>query len=284
MDPLRAICHGIDAYGLHDHVNAAALALRRDGRAQALSCMVGAPAWPDGAQALRRDSAGPSDVGLHLDFTQHPLTLPPTSWSSLWMQGRLDRLSPAALHVEIAAQLDRFEQHLGRRPDFIDGHQHVHQFPQVRDALVDLLLKRYPYQKPWLRSTRSTSWRLKPMMIGQLGNRALTADADLLAFPHNRRLLGVYDFSGGPERYEALLSRWLQGAQHGDLLMCHPSANLIPDDPIAQARVDEYQVLSDPRFDWQVRSNAVRLEAMSRILDDERFAGARWKPQGARSP
>jgi hypothetical protein len=71
------------------------------------------------------------------------------------------------------------------------------------------------------------------------------------------------------------LTRWLHLARHGDLLMCHPSTQRIPDDPIAQARLDEFRVLSDRRFEWHVRSNFVRLESMSRILDDERFAGAR---------
>ncbi|WP_431289110.1 ChbG/HpnK family deacetylase [Roseateles chitinivorans] len=275
MNGLRSICLCIDDFGLHEGVNEAALALRKDGRVHALSCMVGAPAWTSGAAALRRDTGGPTDLGLHLDLTQYPLTMPPDSWSSLWMRGTLDRLSPADLRDEIDAQLDLFEQNIGRRPDFIDGHQHVHQFPQVRDALVDVLLRRYPYQKPWLRSTRSASWQLKPMVISRLGNRALTAEADVLAFAHNRRLLGVYDFTGGPERYESLLSRWLHLARQGDLLMCHPSTQSVPGDAIAQARLDEFQVLSDKRFDWHVRSNFVRLEAMSRILDDERFAGAR---------
>jgi predicted glycoside hydrolase/deacetylase ChbG (UPF0249 family) len=275
MNGLRSICLCIDDFGLHEGVNEAALALRREGRVHALSCMVGAPAWTSGAAALRRDTVGPADLGLHLDLTQYPVTLAPESWSSLWARGTLDRLSLTALRGEIDRQLDLFEHNIGRRPDFIDGHQHVHQFPQVRDALVDVLLRRYPYQKPWLRSTRSASWRLKPMAISQLGSRALTAAADVLAFAHNRRLLGIYDFTGGPERYESLLTRWLQLAKQGDLLMCHPSTQRIPGDPIAQARLDEFQVLSDKRFEWHVRSNFVRLEAMSRILDDARFAGAR---------
>lgn len=275
MHGLRSICLCIDDFGLHDGVNEAALSLRRDGRVHALSCMVGAPAWTSGASALRRDTGGPTDLGLHLDLTQFPLTRPPESWSSLWIRGTLDRLSPAGLRDEIDAQLDLFERNTGRRPDFIDGHQHVHQFPQVRDALVDVLLRRYPYQKPWLRSTRAALWQLKPMVISQLGSRALTVEADVLAFPHNRRLLGVYDFTGGPARYESLLTRWLHQARQGDLLMCHPSSQPVPGDPIARARLDEFQVLSDKRFEWRLRSNLVRLEAMSRILDDERFAGAR---------
>lgn len=275
MTELRSLCICIDDFGLHAGVNEAALNLRREGRVHALSCMVGAPAWAEGATALRRDSSGPTDVGLHLDLTEFPLTMAPDRWSAVWLKGAMDRLSMAALRAEVTAQLDRFEAHLGRQPEFVDGHQHVHQFPLVRDAVVDVLLQRYPYRRPWLRSTRSASWQLKPMVISGLGSRALSGEASVLAFPQNRRLLGVYDFSGGAERYESLLTRWLHLAQQGDLLMCHPSTRLIPGDAIAQARLDEYQVLSDDRFDWHVRSNFVRLEAMSRILSDQDFSARR---------
>ncbi|WP_158218983.1 ChbG/HpnK family deacetylase [Roseateles aquatilis] len=271
----RSICLCLDDFGLHEGINEAALALRRDGRVHALSCLVTGAAWQSGATSLRRDSAGPIDVGLHLDLTQRPLTSAPDSWAALWMRGSFDRLSASALRAEIDAQFDLFERHLGRRPDFVDGHQHVHQFPQVRDALVDVLIQRYPYHRPWVRSTRAAGWRFKSLVIGRLGSRMLTTEADLLAFPHNRRLLGVYDFAGGAGRYEALLSSWFRLAEQGDLLMCHASTRAIPGDPIAQARLDEYEVLSGGRFDGHARSHAIKLESMTRILDEARFAATR---------
>ena len=204
----------------------------------------------------------------------HPLTVGPSTWSSVWLRGVFGDLPAAGLRAEIAAQLDRFEDHLGRNPDFIDGHQHVHQFLQVRDALFDVLVKRYPYRRPWLRSTRAAAWAFKPRLLERLGARALLADADLLDFPHNGRLLGVYDFRGGPVRYAALMADWLNAARHGDLLMCHPSTQAISGDEISQARLDEYELLSSARFGELVAAAAVRLDAMSRLLRDERFAAA----------
>ena len=44
----------------------------------------------------------------------------------------------AALVNEIAAQLRMFVHTFGRAPDFIDGHQHVHLFPQIRDAVLEV--------------------------------------------------------------------------------------------------------------------------------------------------
>ncbi|UXH76234.1 ChbG/HpnK family deacetylase [Roseateles amylovorans] len=277
----RAICIGIDDFGLHGDINAAAMSLMSEGRVHAVSCMVGASAWAEGARCLRRDSAGPIDVGLHLDLTAYPQTLPPSEWRRLWGQGVMGRLDIAALRGEIGAQLDAFERELGRAPDFVDGHQHVHQFPQVRHALIDLLMRRFPYRKPWVRSTRASGWGIKSLTINHLGGRAFISEADTLDLRHNRALLGVYDFTGGPQRYERLLCRWLKSAREGDLLMCHPSRGLIPGDEIAQARVDEYAVLSGSRFDWMVRSRGLHLRPMSRILDDDRWAQAMRRAAGA---
>ena len=47
--------------------------------------------------------------------------------------------SQALYLAEIAAQWQRFVTVMGRAPDFIDGHQHVHILPQVRHALIEYL-------------------------------------------------------------------------------------------------------------------------------------------------
>jgi predicted glycoside hydrolase/deacetylase ChbG (UPF0249 family) len=271
MSDERAICFCIDDFGLHAHVNDAALSLLSDGRVQAVGCMVGAPAWAEGAERLRRETAPPFDVGLHLDLTAFPLTVAPRAWPSLWRQGVLDRLDIANLRVEIAAQLDAFERQMGRTPDFIDGHQHIHQFPRIRQALIDTVLRRFPHGKPWLRSTRASGWGLKARVIHLLGSQSLIQEADRIGLRHNRTLLGVYDFNGGPKRYERLLQGWLRSARHGDLLMCHPGLGYVPGDEIAQARVNEFEVLSGKLFDWLVRSSHVRLRAMSLIVGDRRW-------------
>ena len=39
----------------------------------------------------------------------------------------------------IEEQWDLFVSVLGKQPDFIDGHQHIHQFPFIRDILLQLL-------------------------------------------------------------------------------------------------------------------------------------------------
>lgn len=262
----RGLCLCADDYGLHPKVNAAVLRLIEHDRLQATSAMVGAPGWREGVGALSRaKQAAPErlDLGLHLDLTEYPLTLPPRGLAGWWLAGAG---AEPALRREIAAQLDAFESALGQAPDYVDGHQHVHQFPRVRDALMEELSLRYPRRQPWLRSTRRGTAGFKPALIQALGQRGLARRAALLGFRQNRRLLGVYDFDGDALRYAARLRGWLHVSGDGDLLMCHPALGLVPGDGIAEARVREMEILDSPLLDAELGRLGIETAPMSRLL------------------
>ena len=84
-------------------------------------------------------------IGLHLTLSApfQPLTEGFTplvdkafpSYRMMLVRACLRQLDRKALEAEVAAQIRMFGHEFGRAPDFIDGHQHVHIFPQVRDAL-----------------------------------------------------------------------------------------------------------------------------------------------------
>jgi predicted glycoside hydrolase/deacetylase ChbG (UPF0249 family) len=238
--------------------------------------MVGAPAWRDGATALRRLATAGIDIGLHLDLTEHPLR--PGSrrgLRELVVASLLRRLDPLALRAEIGAQLDAFEQARGAAPAFVDGHQHVHQLPVVRQALLAELARRYGAPRPWLRSTRrprpdGRALPGKETVIELLGARGLAALARQHGHAQNRHLLGVHDFSGGAARYRERLAVWLAMARDGDLLMCHPSQ--LPDgtDPIGAARQAEFEVLASTDFAALLQRAGLTLAPMSAILAETR--------------
>ena len=54
----RYLCIAVDDFGLHAGVCKAALQLAEIGRTQAISCMVGAPAWHSGRHNSRDWTAG----------------------------------------------------------------------------------------------------------------------------------------------------------------------------------------------------------------------------------
>lgn len=254
-----AIC--IDDFGLHPAVDEAILALAASGRVTTTSCMVGAPAWERDAPALRAESrAGRIEAGLHFDLTEYPLDPALRRPVGTWMRRALLRRADGdAIRAEFRRQLDAFEAAMGRAPSHVDGHQHVHQFPVVRDVVVEELLRRYRGGPlPWLRSTRGAArWRLKGRIIEAMGAAALARLARAFGFAQNRTLLGVYDFAGGPERFRGLLAQWLAAARDGDLLMCHVASAIVPGDEIAQARLDEYSILAGEGFGRMLRDCGV---------------------------
>jgi predicted glycoside hydrolase/deacetylase ChbG (UPF0249 family) len=256
-----SIC--VDDFGLGDGVNQAVLALARQGRISATSCMVGAPQWRAGAPALREVDPAVLDVGLHLDLTEYPLDarlrLPLQHWLA---RSHLHLVPRAALRAEIEAQLDAFEQVLGRPPAHVDGHQHVHQLPVVRTELLAALDTRYGGRRPWLRRTRRPAGERiggKAWLIEALGCAGLARLAGAKGYGQNGHLLGVYDFQGDVDRYLALLGTWLREAADGDVLMCHPATQLVAGDAIAAARVREHQVLAAPAFGALLAREGIRV-------------------------
>jgi predicted glycoside hydrolase/deacetylase ChbG (UPF0249 family) len=264
-----AIC--IDDYGLHPAVDDAILALVERGRVSATSCIVGAPAWQADARKLKPAfEAGRVDAGLHLDLTEFPLDESLRKPVGAWMRASVLRtVDRQRVRGELNAQLDRFEAVMGRAPSHVDGHQHIHQFPVVRDIVIEEIQRRYAGGRPpWVRSIRGAArWRFKGMVIEAMGALARVGGGRHVALPENRSLLGVYDFRGGAERYRRLLSDWMRHARDGDLLMAHVATGIVPGDEIAAPRVVEWEVFSQDSFDDLVGAAGVRIETMSRILE-----------------
>jgi hypothetical protein len=274
---LRLACIAIDDFGLQAGINQAAWELVQAGRVQAIGCQVGGPDWADGVRLLRHLQPDSVDLGLHLDLTERPLA-PGTArpLAGLIADAYLGRLDGHALRLQIRAQLGAFSQALGRPPDYIDGHQHVHQLPGVRDALLAELAGlagQGTRHRPWLRATvvpaglrqAGLPW-FKPRVIQALGAAGLARLARAQGLRTNRCLLGVYDFQGGAGGYARLLAGWMQAGGTGDVLMCHASTDARTDDPLCGARHAEFQVLAGQGFGPLCKRAGIGLQPLRRIL------------------
>lgn len=227
-----------DDYGFDAAVSQGILEGIDSGRLSATSCMVLSPVWDREAAALR-ERAGMADFGLHLDVNEFAGIAPERSLSGWIAAAYLGRIDVALARHTVARQLDAFEAALKRPPDYLDGHQHVHQLPVLRDAVVAELRARYGARCA-LRSTRSMVWRGgKAAVIATLGGTALRHQARGL--PMNTDFAGVYDFNPAAD-FAALVSHWLSHLPDSGLLMTHPAraaATETRPDPIRSARVKE---------------------------------------------
>jgi hypothetical protein len=283
---VREICIGADDFGLSPGINTAVIDLAERGKISATSAMVRRSAWPIGARTLRSIAPAQFDVGLHLDLTR-PASLdgPEPGLARLLSRAYTRTLFSAALLADIREQLTRFEDAMGRQPAFIDGHRHVHQFPVVRELLLEEISRRYPASPPWLRSTApggaGRREGLKAQVIHALGGPALQRNARARGVPHSRGLLGVYDFGGDADAYRARLHGWLCTACTGDVLMCHPSAALFAD-PHANARMQEYAVLGAIDFPWHGDTGPLRPVTLTKLL--QRDSAVPWWSAGPIGP
>ncbi len=256
-----------DDYGLAPGVSEAIAELIERGRLSATSCMSACPDWRRAAQPLRALVARvPADIGLHLTLTDQPALsrAARTTWGErLPPLGRLlatalaRRLPAAAVDAEIRAQLDAFEDAWGAPPDHVDGHQHVHVLPGVRDALLAELLRRYPRGRVWVRNCVEAPARClrrgeaagKALFITALG-LGLARRLHTAGLPCNDGFSGLHDFSA-QRPFAAKMRRFLAGTGPRPLVHVHPGrvdAALRACDPLTTPRAAELDYLTSAEF------------------------------------
>jgi len=248
-----AVC--ADDFGLSAAACRSILALGAAGALTATSCAVDGPALAahlEALKALRPDLA----VGLHVNLTENPCfagsqALP--RWiAATWLRRRLD---VTALQTELRRQLDRFETLFGTPPDFIDGHEHVHQFPVLRELLLEEIHARYG-DRVRVRCTWPSHFRgSKAAIIALLGGAALRRGLRARGLLGNRDFAGVYDLksAGG---YAARMDEWLRTLDDGGLIMCHPEW---PGETPHAARAHEHAFFSSADWPRLLRSWNVAL-------------------------
>lgn len=222
------------------------------GRLNATSCMTLMPGWAQDA-ALLRDLPRAFSVGLHLTLTQErPITAMPT-FAPDGAMPQIDPLTRLAgrrmlpldeIAAEVAAQFDAFVAATGRAPAFVDGHQHSHALPGIRDIVLIETARRAP--GAWVRDCVDSVGAMlsRPFAGKAIGSayhsRGLRAAAARHGLRCNDSFAGHYDFASD---YRRLLPRFLRKAGKMHLVMCHPGAGTRPGDAIAEARVREADVL-----------------------------------------
>ncbi len=241
-----------DDFGYSPAISAAIVALAQAGKVNAISCMAVMPGWAEDARMLA-DLPPHVEIGLHLTLTGE---VPRTAMRRFAPDGRMPEIDPLAraargwqvpldeVATEISAQFDAFFAARRRPPDFIDGHQHAHALPGIRDLVLAETVARAP--GAWVRDCTDGALAMlqRPFVGKAIGSawhsRGLRKAAAALGLRTNQGFSGHYDFRGD---YAALFPRFLRrpGAMH--LVMCHPGAGERAGDRIAAARIVEAKAL-----------------------------------------
>ncbi|KTC85414.1 MULTISPECIES: ChbG/HpnK family deacetylase [Legionella] len=231
---IRELILCADDYAQNETISEGILLLAQKKRINAISCLVNLPDWKNTHHELKQVNKD-TYLGLHLNlslgqalstkwrkkysphFNSHSLTI---------KQSYLGFLNKECVEAEICAQLDAFSNSTGRLPDFIDGHQHIHQLPIIRDALISIYK-----QKKLTAFCRNTSshWRdfllcanfPKAQAISLLGGFSFKKLLRQQLISANSSFAGIYNFARA-KNYRYYFKKFLYQSDNGGLIMCHP--------------------------------------------------------------
>lgn len=254
---LRRIFICADDYGISPAVSAAIRDLIARRRINATSVMVLAPSFSPGeAAALEAAAAQGAAIGLHVTLTApfRPISAgfaPTRDGAFLPLAAMAGRAlahwqKPEDLEIEMSRQFAAFEAAFGRAPDFVDGHQHIHVFPQIRTTLLRVIKDAAP--AAWLRQCgRATAARKSIADPKGFVLDALSARLRRLAARDgvrtNPAFAGTYSFAADAD-FKKLFPTFLDGLPDGGVVMCHPGtvdAELRRLDPLTDLREREYR-------------------------------------------
>lgn len=271
-----------DDYGISPAVSTAIRELIGQSRLNATSAMVTAPSF-DRTEADRLstldDPRGRIAIGLHLVLTApfYPLTpgyrpvtadgtflpLAVTLSRALWHRLDADRLA-----AETRAQIGKFVSYFDRPPDFVDGHQHVHVFPQVRDAVLATVADMAP--GAWVRQCGraiplAQRFADRKGLLLDLLSRRFCKVAGRYGLATNPAFAGTYDFTAALP-FSRRFPRFLDHLPDNGLVMCHPGrvdAELERLDPLTAMRAEELSYFQSEEFPRLLSDRGFTLEAGS---------------------
>lgn len=250
MSATKKIILCADDYGQNLPVTEGIISLIEKNRLSATSCLTTFPAWNKLAKLLIPFQKK-IDIGLHFNLTEN--NAPFKSLIPLLIRSQFRFINPKIIQKQLRKQLDAFAMEMGKLPDFIDGHQHVHHLPIVREALLKVYTEYFPSHNCYLRicvskEALSASGFLKAAVISLTGAWALKKQVKENNIPHNSSFAGIYNFADS-KNYSTYFQHFLRHIHDRGLIMCHPGLKQDNQkDPLYQSRWQEYQYLASNQF------------------------------------
>jgi len=244
---MKTIILCADDYGLNPDISNAIIDLANQGRLSATSCITNSPLWQSTAPLLQtiKDKI---QIGLHFNLTEGDGCL--GSIHKLLILSHLRLLSNKKISAAFKTQYQAFVDEMGCAPDYIDGHQHIHHLPIIREVLLTQYREGYIDANCYFRSVAhdSRTSSLKDYIIQHSGVKQFKNQLQNNQIAHNPTFSGIYDFTSDTQ-YNKIFPQFLDEIGDKGLIMCHPGNNQnSPDDPIAKNRYQEYCYFNSDQF------------------------------------
>jgi predicted glycoside hydrolase/deacetylase ChbG (UPF0249 family) len=263
-----------DDFGLSPAVSNSILDLAKIKRVSAISCIVNFPNEIKDFQRLRKLKG--VDVGLHFTMTDFvPLSKQAKSFfnnrfpnsNKLFAQSLCRSIPEKLIECELKVQYQALTDLLGRQPDYIDGHHHIHQYPGIAHIIANFsseLTKES--HNVYVRTTSDLfhsilyrkKYALKSLFLSLLG-KYLSLKLKKVGVPTNTSFSGVYNFSDS-DNYVLLFKSMLKKHQNNGLIMCHPGEideQLKARDCAVTSRPIEYLYLRSQEFISDLKNNNI---------------------------
>ena len=181
------------------------------------------------------------------------------------------------LRKEINSQFDLFCETMGFLPKFIDGHQHVHQFPLVNYIIFELIKKKYKnyHFRPWVRSCYDSTNNIlsRKFIFKSLILKYFSKDLKKLSIENNIKtnigFSGIYNFVI-KKNFEEIFINFLNKTKNGHLIMVHPGITdneLKKLDSVTFTRNLEYEFLKSDSFDHLIKRLNINIVKQSNYLN-----------------
>lgn len=228
--------------------------------------MVNMPNWQQHAEQLK-SVAKDVQIGLHLNLTEGEDAI---SHKKLLLRSIIGHMPYSALARRIEKQFTTFFETMGHAPDFIDGHQHIHQLSGIRNMIVMCYSKYLKDNHCWVRLSANSMNKMfllpfpqKQLLIYWTGYKKLKKLLTVDRIPYNKSFAGVYDFDQH-NNYREYFLQFLKHIDDQGLIMCHPGLDSLDapcSDAIAKSRLTEYHYFNSQQFTDDLASNNVSLLA-----------------------
>ena len=246
-----------DDFGIAKNINTAIYELAQKKRISAISCIISSEANRLEFAHLR--SCKNQFLGLHFNLTHTAFNdalkkQPSPEQSILNLYGSVlkNNFSQKKIEIEFEKQWNLFCDLVQSEPDYLDSHHHVHQFPIISDAILNVLGRTKLKPNFFIRNTANSaqldSLFIKKALLNFLGKR-LQKKLRKINIDTNKNFTGFYDYSNMKMNFN-ILSSFLHNASDDTLMMVHPSLGDTPElnDLMQLSRQSEYDLLMTSEF------------------------------------